>query len=93
MLDGAVQADLLIAPESDPPIRTDNRAVAQLLSLFLNNPEIRHVVDAITPKVGLILGRFTPERKAVLDALRARLRTTNYVPVLFDFDRLANRDS
>jgi hypothetical protein len=43
--------------------------------------------------VVLILGRFTPERKAVLDALREELRKHDYLPVLFDFDRPASRDS
>jgi hypothetical protein len=40
----------------------------------------------------LILGRFTPERKAVLDALREELREHGYLPILFDFDVPANRD-
>ena len=37
----------------------------------------------------LILGRFTPERKAVLDALRDELRKPgrNYVPAVFDFEK------
>jgi hypothetical protein len=34
-----------------------------------------------------ILGRFTPDRKAVLDAIREELRGRGYVPILFDFDR------
>jgi hypothetical protein len=42
--------------------------------------------------VVLILGRFTPERKAVLDALREELRKRNYSPVLFDFEKPASRD-
>ena len=36
--------------------------------------KIREVIDTITSKVVLILGRFTGERKAVLDALRDELR-------------------
>jgi uncharacterized protein YjbI with pentapeptide repeats len=34
----------------------------------------------------LILGRFTPERKPTLDAIRDELRKRDYVPVIFDFD-------
>jgi len=40
----------------------------------------------------LILGRFTPERKAILDAIRDELRHRDYLPVLFDFEKPANRD-
>jgi hypothetical protein len=50
------------------------------------------VIDTITSKVVLILGRFTPERKAVLDALREELRQRDYTPVLFDFDKPASKD-
>ena len=40
----------------------------------------------------LILGRFTPERKAVLDALREELRRRDYLPILFDFEKPGSRD-
>ena len=59
---------------------------------MLNNKRIRHVIDTITSKAVLILGRFTPERKAVLDALRNELRQRDYLPILFDFDKPAGRD-
>jgi hypothetical protein len=50
------------------------------------NQKIREVIDTITSKAVLILGRFTDERKAVLDALREELRKLNYLPILFDFE-------
>ncbi len=50
------------------------------------------VRQTITSKVVLILGRFSPERKAVLDVLRDELRKHNYSPVLFDFEKPASRD-
>ena len=40
----------------------------------------------------LILGRFTPERKAVLDALRDELRRRDYLPILFDFEKPSSRN-
>jgi hypothetical protein len=39
----------------------------------------------------LILGRFTPERKVVLNALRDELRKRNYLPVVFDFEKPASQ--
>jgi hypothetical protein len=59
---------------------------------MLHNRKIRDIIDTLTSKVVLILGRFTPERKAVLDALREELRQHNYVPVLFDFEGPSSKD-
>jgi hypothetical protein len=91
-LEGAQQQNLIITPEGQPDITLDNLEVAQFIYLFLNNQRIRHVIDTITSKVVLILGRFSPERKAVLDALREELRRRDYLPVVFDFDIPKNRD-
>src|SRR5262249_28843126 len=66
--------------------------IAQFIYLLLSNKKIRDVIDTITSKVVLILGRFTPERKEILDAIRNELRNHKYVPVLFDFDKPTNRD-
>src|SRR6202030_3344815 len=60
--------------------------------LLLNNKKIRDVIDTITSKVVLILGRFTPERKIILNAIREEIRKRNYTPVLFDFKKPASRD-
>lgn len=57
----------------------------------MNNDRLRKVIQTITSKVVLILGRFTPERKAVLDALRDELRSCDYLPVLFDFEEPSNQ--
>ena len=59
---------------------------------MLHNQKIRDVIDTITSKAVLILGRFTDERKAVLDALREELRKRNYLPILFDFEKPRSRD-
>lgn len=91
-LDGAEQSDLTITPEDQPPITVDNLKVAQFIYLILNNAEIRDVINILTTKAVLILGRFTPERKAVLDALRDKLRQHNYLPILFDFEKPTSRD-
>jgi hypothetical protein len=84
-LEGTIQASLVITPPDTPIITVDNLAVAQFIYLLLNNENVRYVIDTITSKVILILGRFTPERKVLLDAIRDELRKRDYLPVLFDF--------
>jgi uncharacterized protein YjbI with pentapeptide repeats len=92
-LTGAIQHDLRIAANKDDPIITiDNIEVAQFIFLILNNKKIRDVIDTITSKMVLILGRFTPDRKIVLDEIRGLLRENNYLPVMFDFKEPTNRD-
>ena len=83
---GAKQLNLTITPADQPTITVDNLKVAQFIYLLLNNEEIREVINTLTTKSVLILGRFKPERKAVLNALRDALREHNYLPILFDFD-------
>ena len=53
---------------------------------------MRDAIDTITSKVVLILGRFTKERKAVLDMFREKLRDRNLLPVIFDFEGPRSRD-
>src|SRR5260370_1003259 len=91
-LEGAKQEDLVITLPNQPMITVDNLQIAQFIYLLLNNKEIREVIDTITSKVVLILGRFTSERKRVLDALREELRTHDYLPILFDFEKPTSRD-
>jgi hypothetical protein len=85
-LDGVKQQSLVIAHRDEPKITVDNIEVAQFIYLMLHNQKIRDVIDTITSKAVLILGRFTAERKAILDALREELRKHDYLPILFDFE-------
>jgi len=91
-LNNTKQKDLIITQEGKPVITVDNLEVAQFIYLLLHNEKIRDVIDTITSKVVLILGRFTLKRKAILDAIREELRKRNYLPVLFDFQGPTSRD-
>ncbi len=91
-LEGAIQSNLVITRADESAIQVDNLEVAQFIYLLLNNERIRNVIDTITSKVVLILGRFTPERKAVLDAIRDELRKRDYLPILFDFQKPESKD-
>src|SRR5271166_3544458 len=71
------QHNIIITPDDQAAINLDNIEVAQFIYLLLDNRAIRKVIDTITSKAVLILGRFSEERTPVLDALREELRKHN----------------
>ena len=98
-LQDTVQHDLVITSIDDPTITVDHIELAQFIYLLINNQKLRDAIDTITSKVVLILGRFSEERKAVLDRLRDELRKVrigdrevSLVPVVFDFAPAASLD-
>ena len=88
-----VQRDLNIGRLGSAQITVDDLEVAQFMYLLMNNTRLRRVIDTITSKVVLILGRFDEQYKPVLDSLRNALRDGQYdfVPIVFDFDKPASR--
>jgi uncharacterized protein YjbI with pentapeptide repeats len=92
ILEGTKQEDLIITRPGEPTLTVDDLRLAQFVYLILTNQNIRNVIDTIGRKAVLILGRFTPKRKAILDAIRDELRRLGFVPILFDFDKPASRN-
>lgn len=78
--------------ENTGAITVDDLQVAQFVHLLLNRQNLRNVIDTITSKAVLILGRFTPERKKILDAMADELRKNNLLPIIFDFEKPTDRD-
>ena len=91
-LTDTIQSDLVITKGSEAPIAVDDLEVAQFLYVLTQNRKVRAVIDTMATKLVLILGRFAPRRKRVLEAVRKQLRLRGYIPVLFDFERPASRD-
>jgi len=91
---GSLQFDLVVTNRDDDRgiITTDSLEIAQFIYLLSRNERIRDVIDTIGKKAILILGRFTRERKTVLDAIRCELRTKGYIPILFDFEKPSMRN-
>jgi len=87
------QLNLAITQDERNFVTVDNLEVAQFIYLILNNSKIRGALDAFASRVVLILGRFTPQRKAVLEAIREAVRKCGLVPVLFDFEKPNTRDT
>jgi hypothetical protein len=92
-LEGTVQDNLVITKDWEPVVTVDDLEVGQFIYLMLNNTKIRNVINTITSKAVLILGRFSdPQRKSVLDGLREGLRKWDLLPIVFDFDRPTDKD-
>jgi hypothetical protein len=89
---GTRQKGLIITPGGVSEITTDDIEVAQFLYLLIHNEKLRKVIDTVTSKVVLILGRFSEERKVVVDAVRDALRQRDLLPVIFDFAIPASRN-
>jgi len=86
------QSNLGITPPGQAAITVDDLQVAQFVYLLLNRDNLRDVLNTITSKAVLILGRFTPERKIILEAMAHELRQNNLLPIIFDFERPTSRD-
>jgi hypothetical protein len=91
-LNGAIQANLVVSPKDVPLITVDNLEVAHFVYLLLNNEKIRDVINTIGQKAVLVLGRFSPERKGILDAVAEELRRRGFLPIVFDFEKSQERD-
>jgi hypothetical protein len=86
------QSNLIITPVGEATIEVDD-IKSGCLSIYCCTTKIREVINSVTSKAVLILGRFAPERKVVLDAIRMRLREDyGLVSILFDWEPSASRD-
>jgi hypothetical protein len=84
------QGNLIITPDGESAVMVDDLEVAQFVYLLLDREKIRNVMDAVTRRGVLILGRFGDGGLALLQALAAWLRKPEnggYLPLLFDFPR------
>jgi len=88
----AEQSNLIITPYGEPAIGVDNLEIAQFMYLLLYNENTHHIIEPLPKKAILILGRFAPQRKAVLKAIKEELQRRDYVPVVLDFDPSVSRD-
>jgi hypothetical protein len=86
------ESNLTVTPSGVSAITVDSLELAQFVYLMLNNENIATAINTFGEKAVLILGRFTPERKAVLNAIRAALQERDFVPIIFDFESPAQRD-
>ncbi|MGA2121286.1 MAG: pentapeptide repeat-containing protein [Methanoregula sp.] len=85
------QLDLLITPWDEPAVTVDNIEIAQFIHLLLTNEKLKNIIDTVTSKVVLILGRFN-DRKIVLETIKNQLREMDLTPIIFDFTKPGTRN-
>lgn len=86
------QSRLRIANYNEPEFQAPSLEIAQFVYLLLKHRNLRAVISAVVDRGVLILGRFSPERKEVLNAVADRLIKLGYLPLLFDFERVQGMD-
>jgi len=91
-LDGSIQEGLIATPHNQPVVTVDGLEIAQFVYLLLNNKKLTQVINTLGEKGVLILGRFTPERKIILDTIREKLRHRGFLPMMFDFEKPKQKD-
>lgn len=91
-LENSVQDNLSISKHDEFSLTVDSLEIAQFLYLIASNKKFQTVIETLTSKIILILGRFTKERKQILDRIKGELTKKNYVPVIFDFHKPNNKD-
>jgi uncharacterized protein YjbI with pentapeptide repeats len=84
---GATQHDLIITSPDRPSVRVDDIEIAQFIYLLLNHQKLRNVLNSVTDRGVLLLGRFGDGGLELLQAVAAKLRELNYLPIIFDFER------
>ncbi|MFA4903972.1 MAG: pentapeptide repeat-containing protein [Desulfobaccales bacterium] len=91
-LQNTKQTNLVITPEDEPAITVDNLELAQFIYLLLKYEKLRDVLNTVTQRGVLLLGRFGDGGLELLQAIADKLREFNYIPIIFDFDRPESRD-
>jgi uncharacterized protein YjbI with pentapeptide repeats len=91
-LEDAIQKNLVITLAHEPTITVDNLEVAQFIHLLLDHKKLRDVLNSVTNRGVLLLGRFGGGGLEVLQTIAAKLREEKYLPIIFDFERPQDRN-
>ncbi len=93
LLGDANQSNLRLgSSNTGTEITVDSIQMAVVIHLLLTSGGVREMIDTVSSKTVLILGRFTADRRAILETVRDELRKRNFVPMLFDFEKPQTRD-
>jgi len=93
LLGDANQSNLRLgSSNTGSEITVDSIQMAVVIHLLLTSGGVREMIDTFSSKTVLILGRFTADRRPILEIVRNELRNRNFVPMFFDFEKPKKRD-
>jgi uncharacterized protein YjbI with pentapeptide repeats len=80
--------------DQEEKITVDNLQIAQFVYLLLHNAGVRDVIEAVSNKGVLLIGRLTGSGGEVLHAIREELKTTRkLLPIMFEFAPVPGQDT
>jgi hypothetical protein len=85
------QKGLIVTPKKEPVVEVDDIQMAQFVFLLLQHANLRRVINSVTERGVLLLGRFGGGGIDLLRSVAERLREWGYVPIIFDFERPRDR--
>ena len=85
------QRDLTVSRPDEPRVTVDEVDVAQFIRLLMTHAKLRNVLNAVTKRGVLLLGRFTDGGLEMLQEAAEWLRGAGYLPMIFDFARPETR--
>jgi uncharacterized protein YjbI with pentapeptide repeats len=88
----AIEKDLSMRSLSGAKITTDSLEIAHFLYILLYNEKLRKLIETVNSKVVLILGSFSPERKAILSCIKDCIAGFGLVPIIFDWTKPKTQD-
>lgn len=74
------------------PLMVDNIELAQFIYYLTNHKKIRDTIDILNNKGVLLLGRFKDGGLERLYKLRDWFSRNNYLPMIYDFNRIQSQD-
>ena len=91
-LKNTTQQILYANPPEQPSIIVSSIEIAQFIYLLLDHKKLREVLNTVTEKCVLLLGRFNNGGLELLQSIASKLRKVDYMPIIFDFDRPDNKN-
>lgn len=74
-----------VSEQDHYPLMVEDIEIGQFIHLMTNNKSLGRALNAMIDKGVLILGKFRDEGREILEFVARRLKSKNFIPIIFDF--------